>query len=535
MRAAIVGGGIAGLATAALLAADGHDVDLFEQQDVVGGRAGSHAAGGFRFDTGPSWYLMPEVFEHFFRLLGTSADEQLDLRTLDPAYRVFFEGAPGAPNPPPLDIAVETESNLAAFDRIEPGAGKALAGYLDSARDAYDIALRHFLYTNFTSPLALAAPDVLRRLPRLLPLLTRSLERFVASRFTDVRLRQVLGYPAVFLGSSPDRAPSLYHLMSALDLTGGVMYPQGGFTQLIGSIARLATEHGARLHTGATVTAITTATTDRRRRPKARVTGLQWVDRDGAEHLHTADIVVGAGDLHHLETRLLPDSLRTYPETYWDKRQSGPGAVLVLLGVRGRLPELSHHSLFFTHDWRANFDAIFNGRVPTPASAYVCKPSATDPGVAPEGHENLFVLVPVPADPGLGHGGPDGQGSPDIEAIAEAAVDQVARWAGVPDLAERVVVRQTIGPGDFADDLFAWRGGMLGPGHTLAQSAMFRARNQSRHVAGLYYAGSSTIPGIGLPMCLISAELVLKRLRGDTSTGPLPVPGRARHSREAVL
>ncbi len=208
--------------------------------------------------------------------------------------------------------------------------------------------------------------------------------------------------------------------------------------------------------------------------------------------------------------------------------------MLVLLGVEGELPELAHHSLFFTHDWQANFDAIFEGRVPAPASVYVCKPSETDPSVAPAGHENLFVLVPVPADPGLGHGGPSGQGSAAVEAVADAAIEQIATWAGVPDLADRVVVRHTIGPGDFADDLSAWQGGMLGPSHTLRQSAMFRSRNRSRHIDGLYYAGSSTIPGIGLPMCLISAQLVLKHLRGDTSSGPLPVPARPARLPEAV-
>lgn len=535
-QVAIVGGGIAGLATAALLATDGYDVELFEQRPAVGGRAGSHEAGGFRFDTGPSWYLMPEVFDHFFQLLGTTASEQLDLRVLDPAYRVFFEGAPDAARPPHLDVVEDTDANLAAFERIEPGAGSRLTAYLASAQEAYDVALRHFLYTSFTSPLGLAAPDVLRRLPRLLPLLTRSLESFVASRFEDPRLRQVLGYPAVFLGSSPERTPSLYHLMSALDLTGGVLYPQGGFSRLIEAVADLATDAGVRIRTDATVTAVTTdapghaadrATGRRRRRgaaARARVTGLRWRDAEGREHHHAADVVVGAGDLHHLETRLLPEHLRTYPQRYWDRRTSGPGAVLVLLGVRGELPSMPHHSLFFTDDWRANFDAIFAGQVPEPASVYVCKPSATDPSVAPEGHENLFVLVPVPADPGLGRGGADGGGDTAVEAIADAAVAQVAEWAGVPDLAERVVVRHTIGPGDFAADLSSWQGGMLGPSHTLRQSAMFRSRNRSRHVDGLYYAGSSTIPGIGLPMCLISAELVLKHLRGDTSTGPSAVP-----------
>ncbi|RIK14675.1 MAG: phytoene desaturase, partial [Acidobacteria bacterium] len=140
---------------------------------------------------------------------------------------------------------------------------------------------------------------------------------------------------------------------------------------------------------------------------------------------------------------------------------------------------------------------------------------------------NLFVLVPVPADPAMGRGGPDGTGDRAVEAVADAAVAQVAAWAGIPDLADRVVARRTVGPGDFAADLSAWRGGMLGPAHTLRQSAMFRSRNISRHVDGLLYAGSSTIPGIGLPMCLISAELVLKRLRGDVSTGPSSEPAGA--------
>jgi phytoene desaturase len=249
-------------------------------------------------------------------------------------------------------------------------------------------------------------------------------------------------------------------------------------------------------------------------------------DRGRGHRTVAADVVVGAADLHHLETELLPPALQTHPDRAWRRRSPGPGAVLAMLGIEGRLPELAHHSLFFTRDWRRNFDDVFArpGRVPQPASAYVCRPSATDPGVAPAGHENLFVLVPVPADPEIGHGGVDGTGDPAVEKVADAAIAQVAAWAGVPDLADRVVVRRTIGPGDFATDLHAWSGGALGPAHVLRQSAFFRAGNASRKVDGLLYAGASTIPGIGLPMCLISAELVLKRTRGDLSTTPLPEP-----------
>ena len=148
-----------------------------------------------------------------------------------------------------------------------------------------------------------------------------------------------------------------------------------------------------------------------------------------------------------METRLLPANLQTFPEKWWDKATSGPGAVLAYLGVQGGVPELAHHSLFCTDDWTTNFDAIFESptAVPDPASIYVCKPSATDASVAPEGCENLFVLVPVPADPGIGAGGVDGAGSPQVEAIADRAIAMVAAWAGVPDLAERVVVRRTVG------------------------------------------------------------------------------------------
>ena len=526
-RVVIIGGGIAGLASAALLAHQGYDVDLLEQQDAVGGRSGSWESGGFRFDTGPSWYLMPEVFDHFFQLLGTTAAEQLDLTVLDPAYRVFFEH-----HSEPVDIRADLASTMATFEAIEPGAGRRLEAYLASARDTYDVAVRRFLYSSFQSLRTLIRADVLLRAPRLLSLLVRPLDRFIAQSFTDRRLAQILGYPAVFLGSSPDRAPSMYHLMSHLDLVDGVQYPQGGFVRIIEAITRLALLEGVRIHTGATVTAITTSASPPsrgrrgRRRSRPHVTGVRFRRADGALATLTGDIVVGAADLHHLETELLAPGLQTYPQSWWDRRDPGPGAVLVYLGVEGALPELPHHSLFFTADWERNFDDIFgtHRRLPEPASSYVCKPSQTDPTVAPPGSENVFILVPVPADVALGHGGIDGAGDPAVEKVADAAIEQLTSWAQIPDLSERIVVRRTVGPGDFADNFNAWSGGALGPAHTWRQSAFLRGRNASRRVDGLFYAGSGTTPGIGLPMCLISAEILVKRLQSDRSTEPLPVP-----------
>jgi phytoene desaturase len=303
---------------------------------------------------------------------------------------------------------------------------------------------------------------------------------------------------------------------------------------LIDRIAALAEREGAIIETGARVTAIRTHDVGAR---KPAVSGVDYVDAEGIARRILASTVVSAADLHHTETELLPEVEQTYPDSWWAKRNPGPGAVLVLLGVRGRLPQLAHHSLFFTTDWADNFDRIFGTQpsIPDPASLYVCRPSATDAGVAPEGHENLFVLIPVPADPSIGGGGSDGTGDAGVEQAADAAIRQVAEWAGIPDLAERIVVRRTIGPADFADDLNAWRGGALGPGHTLRQSAFFRGRNASATVDGLLYTGGTTIPGIGLPMCLISAELVVKRMRGDISTAPLAEPLTATVHGERVV
>lgn len=510
----VIGGGVSGLATAALLAADGHQVTLLEAQSQLGGRAGSWESGGFRFDTGPSWYLMPEVFDHFYRLMGTSADEQLTLRRLDPGYRAYFEGVPE-----PFDLPAGGPAARAALKALDPAAADRLDAYFDSAAETYHLALEKFLYSSFDSVGPFLDPALLSRLPRLARLLTRSLDAEIRTRTGDSRVRRLLGYPAVFLGGSPMRVPSMYHLMSHLDVNDDVRYPDGGFARVIRTIADLAADAGARLVTGATVTRILVK--------DGAVRGVLYRDSLGVEHRVEAELVVSGADLHHTETALLDAPHRDHDERWWRRRDPGPGAVLAMLGVRGRLPQLAHHTLLLADDWDGGFAALTRGRgLPSTPSIYIGKPSATDPTVAPADHENLFVLVPVPAEPGIGHGGVEGGGDGPVEAFVDRTIEQIARWTGADDLAHRVVVRRTVAPGDFATDLRSWSGSALGPAHTLRQSAFLRAPNASRRVRGLLHAGGSTIPGIGVPMCLISAELVAKRVRGDRTAAPLPVPVR---------
>ena len=242
--------------------------------------------------------------------------------------------------------------------------------------------------------------------------------------------------------------------------------------------------------------------------------------------LYEADVVVATADLHHVETKLLEPKEQTLPEKWWANKVPGPSAMLLYLGVKGRVPQLEHHTLLYSEDWDKNFKEVFHKadgkrKIPNPASLYICAPSKTDPTVAPEGYENLFVLVPIAADPELGSGGINRAGDPAFELEADRIIEQIAKWCEIPDLAERIVVRRTMGPQDFVTDLNAWSGTALGMAHTLKQSAFFRPANMSKKVKGLYYAGHHTVPGIGLPMCLIGAELVYKRLTDDRSAGPI--------------
>lgn len=512
-RAIVVGGGVSGLATAALFAADGFRVTLLESRRELGGRAGVVHEAGFQFDTGPSWYMMPEVYDHFFRLLGETRTEQFGLTRLDPAYRVFFEDGS-----PPIDVTADAEANVRLFERIEPGAGRALRRYLDSADEAYKLAWQYFLYSTFSSFHPFMTGELVGRAGRLLRLLAEPLDQFIRDHVHDRRLRQILGYPSVFLGSAPQSTPSLYHLMSRFDLADGVYYPDGGFARFIDSLAELVRSSGVDVKLGNRVSAITTE----QRRSLPAVTGVTARRPDGSAAHYRADVVVSTADLHYTEHELLPSKYRSFSERWWRRRNPGPSAVLVMLGVRGKLPQLTHHNLVFTTDWAANFRSIFKSptAIPRPASMYVSNTTSTDRTMAPPDHENLFLLVPVPADTGIGR-----SGDTSVEEIADAAIAQLAAWSGVPDLATRIVTRRTRGPGDFDADFHAWHGGALGPAHTLRQSAFLRGSNVSRRVRGLVYAGASTIPGIGVPMCLISAELALKRVHGDTSTSPLPEPG----------
>lgn len=488
----IIGAGIGGIASAALLAKRGYEVVVYDEHDKPGGRAGKLEIDGFTFDTGPSWYLMPEVFAHFYELMGERVEDWLSLTHLSPAYKVFFE------HKDPITIYGDLQRDMKTFDVIEPGAGMALQSYVRQSSDTYKLSLGHFLYTNFERLRDYAHLDILRRLHRLPSLLLTSIDSFTHRYVRDKRLNQILQYPMVFLGTSPFTAPAMYSLMSALDFEEGVFFPKGGMYEIIESLVAIAKKHGVTFYANAGVTEIITR--------DGTATGV----RLKGGRIDAADIIISNADLHFTETELLTTKDRTYTEGYWSKREAGPSALLMYLGVKGTLPTLEHHNLLFVDSWKENFESLYDSKeVPEKASLYVSKITETQKDMAPKGHENIFVLVPLPAETKLDE--------KETEALAEHFIKQIYEATGA-DL-RNTVVRRIFAPQQFGDSFHSWQYSMLGQSHLLKQSAFFRTPNASKKVKNLYYVGGSTVPGIGLPMCLIGAELVYKRIVGIKKAG----------------
>lgn len=493
----IIGAGYGGMALANLLGKAGYRVLVLEKNNKLGGRIHVTKKAGYTFDLGPSWYLMPEVFEQYYGLFEASARERLDLVRLSPGYKVFFEYAD------PVVIAGKLKDDAALFEAIEPGAGRQLGQYVAASSRAYDVSLQHFLYNNFTRRRDSMRLSVLAQAPALLKLTAQNLHAYVSRHFRDSRLQQILEYQTVFLGSSPFHAPAIYTLMSHLDFKSGVFYPKRGMTSLVDDMQRLGKAYDITYCTGADVQKI--------RVHKGRAVGVELADGS----IEEADIVVSNADLHHTETKLLADGNQSFPESYWQKRRPGPGALLISLGIKKELPQLLHHNLYFVKEWQKNFDDIYEaGVVPQHASLYVCNPSKTDRSLAPQGKENIFILVPIPAGKILSQ--------QEQQIVADRMLATLAAAINEPDLAAQVEAKLLFGPEDFNATFNAWQYNAFGgESHVLSQSIFKRTTNKSRTVKNLYYVGAGTLPGIGLPMCLISAQLTFKRIIGSAKSGPL--------------
>ena len=484
----VIGSGFGGLSTACYLADAGADVRVLEKNEQLGGRASRLEVDGFRFDMGPSWYLMPDVFERFFRHFGKSTDDYYDLQRLDPHYRIFFK------DDDQLDVSPDRDEVRALFESYEDGAGEAFDAYLEESESNYELAMENFVYEDRPRLRDWVDLDVIKAAPVGLKLLG-NMQGHVESYFDNPKLQQIMQYTLVFLGGAPHNTPALYNMMSHVDFNLGVYYPVGqdgrdsGLGAVVDATVNLGEELGVEYVTDTPVTEIT-----------KRREGFLVATDDGEEY--RPDYVVSDADYAHTEQELLPEHERQYDEEYWESKTYAPSAFLIYMGVEGDVDPLAHHTLVLPKDWDPHFEQIFDRPAwPDDPAYYCCVPSETDPTTVPDGntddYSNLFVLVPIA--PGLD----------DDEATRQRYRDKVladiAENTGV-DLRDRIAVEERFSVSDFADRYNSIQGTALGLAHTLKQTALLRPNHRSSAVDGLYFTGSFTAPGIGVPMCLISGQ-----------------------------
>lgn len=490
-RTVIIGGGVGGLATAIRLATAGRHVTLLEKNATLGGRANTWEAGGFRFDTGPTLLLMPDVYAELFASAGRRLSDYVELVQVSPNYRITF--ADGA--------AFDATPDLAALARdlngIQPGAGDRLAAFVADAGYKYRVARERFINRNFTSPRHFITPRNLLELIRTGAL--RNLFRHAGRYFADERLRLAMTFQTMYLGISPLDAPAIYALLPYTELAEGIWYPRGGIYKLVEGMERLARELGVSIETDAEVTALDIS--------GATVHGVRLADGS----LLAADEVVANTDLPAAYQRFVPERLRPdFPDRRLERLRYTASAYMLYLGVNRRYEHLRHHNVYLASDFRANFDAIFRDyTLPKQPSLYIHAPARTDPTVAPNGCDALYVLVPVPH---LGRGPVDWRR--DEPAFRARVLDRLEQ-VGLCGLQQAITVSRAATPLDWQAQYHLAKGSAFGLGHDFMQVGYLRPGNRAKRLHNLYFVGASTVPGTGVPLVIMGSKLVTERILAD--------------------
>ena len=474
------------------MAKAGWNVTVLEKHNMPGGRARQLKEAGFTFDMGPSWYWMPDVFEHFFSCFGKKVSDYYQLTRLDPSYRIYWPDGV-------FDISADYNQLKTLFENTEPGSGIALDTFIKEAAYKYGISINKLLYKPGGSLSEFADRDLAKAMFKL-DVFT-SMKKHVGKHFKNVKLRQLMEFPVLFLGALARDVPALYSLMNYADIKLGTWYPQGGMYAIVDGLYSLAKESGVQFYFDHDVVKIEIEQYVAKS-VHAKTTGNQ---QQIANIIFGADVVIGAADYHFIESELLPVNCRSYTERYWNKRAMAPGCLLYYIGLNKKLSGVLHHSLFFDTSFEEHGKEIFTAPAwPGDPLFYVSATSVTDNTVAPDGCENLFFLIPVAA-------GLEG----DTEELRDKYFDKILlRFEKKTGQTVRnsIIYKKTYSISDFATDYNSFKGNAYGLANTLLQTAIFKPACRSKKVKYLFYTGQLTVPGPGVPPALISGEVVAKEV-----------------------
>lgn len=483
-KVVVIGSGFAGLSAACCLAKEGCAVTVLEKNATPGGRARQFEAEGFKFDMGPSWYWMPDVFEQFFNHFGKKTSDYYNLKRLDPSYRIYFGKGDE------MNLPANMEEMYSLFESYESGSSVKLKKFLEDAKYKYEASMQEFVFKPAHSPLEYFHWKILKASLRLQ--LLKSLSSEINGLFKDTRLIRLLEFPVLFLGATPEKTPAMYSIMNYADMVLGTWYPDGGMVKIVDAMVSLAKELGVKFEFNSEVTKIEAEHKNIKRLITAHGRIIE------------ADVVVGGADYHHLEQEVLDKSYRQYDEAYWANRVMAPSSLVFYLGVRGKMKNVLHHNLFFDADFKLHSAEIYTDKKwPTEPLFYMSVPSVTDDSIAPEGHENLFILMPIATDL---------EDTQEIrEHYFERILERIKAVTG-EDLKDRIIYQRSYCINDFKTDYHSYRGNAYGLANTLGQTAFLKPKMKSRKLENLYFTGQLTVPGPGIPPALISGQIVAREV-----------------------
>jgi phytoene desaturase len=476
---AVIGAGYAGMTAAALLSKYGFDVTVFEKNAYPGGRASQFKIDGFTFDKGPSFYWMPDVFDHLFSLFGKSTSDYYKLERLNPSYKVFWKDRV------PTSLPANMEECKQLFESFEKGAAQKLEKFLSEAKLKYDTGMGKFVYLPSLSITEYFDWELIKSTTKLD--LFVSISSHIKKYFSNPYLQQLLEFPVLFLGAKPSNTPALYSLMNYADIALGTWYPKGGMYEVSKAICNLGMDQGVTFVFNSAISSI---------QPESNKIRL-GINQDQTK---TFDIVVSGADYHHTESTLLEPVNTSYSPAYWDKKTLAPSALLYFMGFDCILPNLEHHSLFFDASFDIHAQEIYDQPAwPSDPLFYTNSSSLTEPACAPPGYHNMVALIPVSTN------------LTESDSIKERYLDiilsRLSRHTGI-DCKKHLILVKSYAHRDYITDYNSFKGNAYGLANTLFQTGPLRPKIRSKKIPNLFYCGQLTVPGPGLPPSIISGEIV---------------------------
>jgi phytoene desaturase len=482
----IIGSGFSSLAASCYLAKADYDVSILEKNNTIGGRARVLQRDGFKFDMGPSWYWMPDVFESFFADFDKKPSDYYSLQKLNPAYKVFF-GKDDF-----INIPDSLEKIYKVFEDVEPGSSKYLKEFIDAAKFNYEVAIKDLVYKPGQSITELITPVTIKRVSQFFTTISKSVRKNIKS----TKLIQILEFPVLFLGAKPSDTPAFYSFMNYADFGLGTWHPKGGMYDVIKAMTELAKTLGVEIKTDQNVSKIVTK--------NSVVTGVIVNDE-----LVKADVVLSGADYHHTEI-LLDENYRQYSESYWSNRTFAPSSLLFYVGFDKKLKNIAHHTLFFDVNFEKHAKSIYdNPEWPKEPLFYANFPSLTGEDFAPKDKEGGFFLIPLA--PGIR----------DTEALREKyfniIMDRLEKLTD-QEVKSSILFKQSFCVNDFIKDYNSYKGNAYGLANTLLQTAFLRPKIKSKKLDNLFFTGQLTVPGPGVPPALISGKIASNLIMKQFST-----------------